>query len=392
MDHVGADLSLADEPGVFARELPYEEAVAFLKGRVPVTKAEWKKLEPKLRFRAFTIAKLAQYEAIDKVRQGLIGALEKGQGLAAFWDELEAKEAGSPYYWETVYRTNIQTVYNAGRKIQIDKTKPDFLQLIVIEDERTTKNICLPLLGLILPYTHAFWKTHWPPFHFNCRTTVRPIYKGSGEIPSGKTPGLTAVQRGFKAQSGFGRDPLDSGNYWMMLPEMFQRGLETGAISVFNFMDNVVTDYDKVWKGYKRDVSTKTGWVDVADAAKNQAEFPESLSVAKKLAGEGMKVKVLPQHNKLDWKNPDYLVDGQLFELKSPSTINAIDKALRKAQKQAPNIVLDVQGKVDESEVRRLILLRLNRKDSASSDKIKTIILINGNVVTRFVAESFRNR
>lgn len=220
MDHVNSDLSLAEDD--FAKPLPFDEAIGFLKGRVPLTKKEWLELEPKLRFRAFTVAKLAQHDAINKVRRKLISAIEKGEGLSSFWDKLENKGSGDPYYWETVYRTNIQTAYNTGRRMQIDKDKPQALELIVIEDSRTTKT-CLPLQGLVLPADHPFWKSNWPPFHFNCRTTVRPIYKESDEWARITNPSMSSLRKSFKPQEGFGTNPLESGNFYKPSKNMWER-------------------------------------------------------------------------------------------------------------------------------------------------------------------------
>jgi len=56
MDHATRKINAADTE---IPPLPFEEAVSFMKGRVPMTKTEWNELEPKLRFRAFTVARLA---------------------------------------------------------------------------------------------------------------------------------------------------------------------------------------------------------------------------------------------------------------------------------------------------------------------------------------------
>jgi hypothetical protein len=66
MDHARNRLDLADAD---IPPLPFEEAVTFMKSRVPVTKTEWNAPGPKLRFRAFTVARLAQYDYIEAARQ-----------------------------------------------------------------------------------------------------------------------------------------------------------------------------------------------------------------------------------------------------------------------------------------------------------------------------------
>lgn len=61
-----------------------------------------------------------EVDHIETVRQRLIQVFEKGEGYAKSWDDIKkiTEQAGviwKPGYWETVYRTNIQGCYTAGR-------------------------------------------------------------------------------------------------------------------------------------------------------------------------------------------------------------------------------------------------------------------------------------
>jgi hypothetical protein len=112
--------------------LSFEEAVTFMKNRVPVTKAEWNSLEPKLRFRAFTVARLTQLDYIDTARQVLYRALETGKGVAEThkqWRTLQTLVRDDslnlrPGYWENIFRTNTQTAYIAGKLTQFQNNPP----------------------------------------------------------------------------------------------------------------------------------------------------------------------------------------------------------------------------------------------------------------------------
>jgi len=224
MDHASPATALADSDYT---PLPFDEAIRFLKARVSLTKAEWAALEPKLAFRAFTMAKLTQCDYIEAVRGRLVNALEKGEGFEQLWGDVKAiaDTDGStikPGYWETVYRTNVQTAYNAGRRMQFDRDPPSALALMVLDDERTS-DICRPLAGLVLPYNHPFWEDHWPPFHFNCRTTVRAIYDYEvGQVPVQNVP-MKQLRKEFHPQSGFGQNPLQTGSFWKLTPTMLER-------------------------------------------------------------------------------------------------------------------------------------------------------------------------
>ncbi|MGF7110468.1 hypothetical protein J2Z29_003046, partial [Treponema pedis] len=94
--------------------MPFEEAIQFLKSEIPMNKKEWSDLERKLQFRAFTVARLTEEDYIQAVKNKLVAALEKGEGIAETWEDVKAiaeknGSSFSPGYWETVYRTNTQS-------------------------------------------------------------------------------------------------------------------------------------------------------------------------------------------------------------------------------------------------------------------------------------------
>jgi SPP1 gp7 family putative phage head morphogenesis protein len=197
------------------------------------------------------MAKLTQCDYIEAVRGRLVSALEKGEGFEQLWRDVQsiADSNGttiSPGYWETVYRTNIQTAYNAGRRMQFDRFPPAALALMVLEDGRTS-DICRPLAGLVLPYDHPFWDDHWPPFHFNCRTTVRGIYEDEvSRIPS-ENVSMNKLRKEFKPQSGFGQNPVQQGTFWKLSYNMLQRIERYGLRQdLRNFAKHIGFLYDPV--------------------------------------------------------------------------------------------------------------------------------------------------
>lgn len=160
-----------------------------------------------MKFRAFTASRISDGALLARINRELAKNIEEGGGLADFLkltktDVLDKIGMGSAsgWYWETVYRTNAQTAYNAGRMMGYEEDKPVALELIVIDDARTT-DLCRQYAGgFIRPYDDPFWKNHIPPFHFNCRTTIRAIYDES-ELPEEWSP-KTGIE---KPASGFGK-------------------------------------------------------------------------------------------------------------------------------------------------------------------------------------------
>ena len=169
----GKSITASDEAPEEIPAVPFEKAKEFLASKIPMTKPEWLKLEPKLRFRAFTVAKLGQAELVDRVKWELVRSLKEGTGYAETWNNIRDLADNSigdfnPWYWETVFRTNTQSAYVAGKLQRYEGTGAKAYQLMVIDDSRTT-DICRNLLrqsgyGMVLPVNHEFWKKYgFPP-------------------------------------------------------------------------------------------------------------------------------------------------------------------------------------------------------------------------------------
>lgn len=232
-DHLSTRLELADEPD----PIPFEDAATFLRARVPLTKTEWNDLEPKLRFRAFTTAALSTPDAVDRVRRMAVTAVEKGTPFSEFWTAAKAESAAglgdSPWYWETVYRTNVQTAYNAGRAAEVMRLNPPYLEFVGIEDSRQT-SICQGRSGTILPSSHPFWQSNWPPLHFNCRSTVRAVFEEEVDAmrESGEwNPSSDADIPTEPAAKGFGGNPIESDSFYKLTPGMVERAAKYGLRS-----------------------------------------------------------------------------------------------------------------------------------------------------------------
>jgi SPP1 gp7 family putative phage head morphogenesis protein len=158
----------------------FHDAVAAWRRKVPVTDAEWQTLDAASRQRAFTVAGVADVELLSDVWRALDVAIAKGTSFnefkAAIGDKLDDAWGGEePWRLETVFRTNVQTAYNAGRYAQqtapaVLKRRP-YWKFSAILDSRTSP-ICSPLNGTVLPASDPWWQTHQPPLHHGCRSTV----------------------------------------------------------------------------------------------------------------------------------------------------------------------------------------------------------------------------
>lgn len=187
---VSFDWEILDEP------FTPEEAVKFFSGKVPMTREEFDALTTKLQDKAFYVSGLDKMSIERDVKSLLTDALNNGMTLEQFkfkLQEMQIKysapvygregtvgETILDYHAETVFRTNMMSSYNAGRKemYQDPDIKEYFpaYEYTAIMDGRTTE-ICEDLDGFIALAEDPIWNKIWPPNHHECRSTVVTINK-----------------------------------------------------------------------------------------------------------------------------------------------------------------------------------------------------------------------
>ena len=345
--------------------MPFTEAVDFLKSKVPMTKAEWNALDRKLQFRAFTMAKLGTATEIETAKQILADAVEKGETYAESWQTLKDSLGGSPSfkpgYWETVFRTNTQSAYMAGKLEKYADTGAVAYQLLVIEDERTSK-ICRHLLvesgyGAILPVGHSFWKKYgFSPYHMNCRTSISAVYpsqigKRGYNI---ENPTMKSFAK-FKPQEGFGGNPLDKGSWWKMTPAMLTQLHQKELLEkVFDFTEKhgipselkeIVNDKWQIEKTGKKS-NLFIGSKRFEDSLKNKDTkriFEADKKMATALSSITQENVYLIEERKPS-KNPDCIFVNKYMEMKLVSgNIKKVSRRAFEGLEQSNNVFLYVE-------------------------------------------------
>lgn len=185
-----------------------EEALAWFRRRLPLPDPEFRALREEARRRAFWVAGLAALDLVQEVMDALEEALAQGEPFPEFQAHLSAqvREAwgeGSRWRLQTVFRTNLQLAYGAGRwkaAQEVRDLRP-YWGLQVVLDGRTS-HICAPLAGVVLPADHPFWRNHIPPLHFGCRTALVTYTREEGER-------LVREPPPHAPQPGFGRPPTE---------------------------------------------------------------------------------------------------------------------------------------------------------------------------------------
>lgn len=230
--------------------MPYHEAVEFLKKRDVIRKVDYDKLSDKMKFRAFTASRINDGKLLERLNAEMLSNVNGGKGLKDFLsltktDILDKIGMGpnQGWYWETVYRTNAQTAYNVGRAMGFEADKPLALQFVGIDDARQT-DVCHSLSGIVRPYGDPFWQSHFPPLHFNCRSTIRAIYD-EAELPE-EWSGLDEAESPAK---GFGSYPLDSDNWWKELDSQVRQAKQFGVQGEIEAAKEILFPEEKFGKG-----------------------------------------------------------------------------------------------------------------------------------------------
>ncbi len=189
----------------------YKEAVEWHRQRVPMTDEEFAHIEQAAHERAFKIAGVAQADIVREVWEAIDDAIAEGSTLEEFQKAIRHSLAAAwgeerPWRVENIFRTNVQHAYSRGRwEQQTDPAVRDlrpFWWFLAILDTRTTPT-CRSSNDTILPADHPWWRTHNPPLHFQCRSTIATLTEEQARA-RGVTaaPSSEAVPEGFGAQPG----------------------------------------------------------------------------------------------------------------------------------------------------------------------------------------------
>lgn len=180
--------------------MPPEQAIAYLESKGLRLSFNWAEMLDEAHARAFTVAKAMRLDILRDIRTGVLDALKNGKTLRQFEQELtpllQAKgwwgkqlapgsdgqpqlvQLGSPHRLKTIYQTNLQSAYMAGR-LQAQQAADAFpyLMYVAVMDGRTRPSHAA-LNGKIWPKDDPVWKVIYPPNGFNCRCRTRALTPG----------------------------------------------------------------------------------------------------------------------------------------------------------------------------------------------------------------------
>lgn len=251
-----------DAPTVMADlfTLQPQEAIDYLKAKGYKITFSWRDMQAEAHRRAFTLAKVTAMDVLRDVRGMLGKALTDGDALRTFQKNITPRLAAkgwmgrkqvqlpdgrttttniTPSRLETIYRTNLQSSYNAGRmkKMQENALERPYLQYLAVMDSATT-TLCHGLHGKVYLASHRFWLRFTPPNHHQCRATARSLSarqlaREGLKVEDDITP-LTTVEvmenAGFESSPALEEWTPDLGKYDADMAMLLQKTLREPSV------------------------------------------------------------------------------------------------------------------------------------------------------------------
>ena len=161
------------------KDFIFRKAVDYLRSRKVLSPKDFKRLAEDAQADAFTVSGYTALGVIARFRDSLADAVEAGQtkeewqeGLTGWLGE-NGYEGPNPWHMNVIYRTNVQTAYNAGHyySMQSAKRLRPFWQYMTADDGNVRESHAA-MHGRVYAADDPIWGIWYPPNGFQCRCTV----------------------------------------------------------------------------------------------------------------------------------------------------------------------------------------------------------------------------
>ena len=205
-------LAANDPPPKPFLDLPWADALNYFRKRGLVRETDFQTLLGDYAQRSAVARRLMLDNIQSEVMRHLDSAIEQGQTFQQFADNVDdltdslGLARGAPSYLQTVFRTNVQSAYGAGRYRAITnptvrRARP-FVQYRTAGDLRVRDEHAV-LDGLTFASSDPTWHRISPPNGYNCRCSIVTL---SSEQAAGLQI-ATEIPAGFKPTPGFDNPP-----------------------------------------------------------------------------------------------------------------------------------------------------------------------------------------
>lgn len=164
----------------------FEEAIEYFQDKVILPPGQFYRIANEYKALAFTVSGYSKVELLKKFYEEIIKAMENGSTMKEFKESVNTflEEKGyaglTNFQADNIFRTNIQTAYNAGHYKQMtDSTvmrlRPYWKYVAI--DDRKTRLAHRGMNGKVFRADNPIWDKWFPPNGYRCRCTVVTLSK-----------------------------------------------------------------------------------------------------------------------------------------------------------------------------------------------------------------------
>ncbi len=186
----------------------YTDAIDWTLSKTAMTRDAFDALTLVEQANAFTVARITDEVVIGRIQKAVGKAVAEGLDMETFRQRVDGivSSAGldtlNPWHLETIFRTNVQDAYGAGRWEAFNAPGVDEhilgYEYVTAGDDRV-RETHQQMDGNVYTKNDPVWSIWWPPNGFMCRCQVLPVF--AGERMTLSEPPM------YKPDLGFERNP-----------------------------------------------------------------------------------------------------------------------------------------------------------------------------------------
>lgn len=205
-------------------------AIAYLQAKGYAITWHWHDILDQAHQHAFTVAKAMRLDLLSDIRAALETALQQGQTLQQFTAQLKPVlqaqgwwgkpvivdsqgnaqhvQLGSRHRLKTLYQTNLQSAYMAGRKANMQQatdTHPYWMYIAILDGK--TRNRHRAMHGQTYRHDDPIWQTIYPPNGYNCRCRVIALSEAAVKRRNLTITDSRTTPNTFQPDPGFNHSP-----------------------------------------------------------------------------------------------------------------------------------------------------------------------------------------
>lgn len=162
----------------------FKEALEYLQQKKALPAEAYRQLEGEAKARAFSVAGFSKAEILEQFLKELEKAVEEGETKAMFQERMNGFLEGAgygalnPWRMDVVFRTNLQTAFNAGHyksmtEPEVKKRRPYWQYQTAGDGDVRPAHAAME--GRVYRCDDPIWDVWYPPNGFRCRCIVASL-------------------------------------------------------------------------------------------------------------------------------------------------------------------------------------------------------------------------